>query len=306
MNDQTVYCPVCNKPAVTWSTARDYEYFSVPGTFNYYHCDACDTIFIYPVPVYLLKRIYPPNYYSFVNTRKNIVVRAKEWLDRRFFRKMLRNLPGNQINVLDVGGGTGWILDVLKNADERIAHTQVVDIDEHAGEIAIRNGHAYFQGSMEAFNTEKKFNLILMLNLVEHVADPLAILQKASTLLQPGGQIVIKTPNTRSLDARVFRRSYWGGLHCPRHWIIFSENSFRIMLGSTNLEVLKLAYTQGAPFWAFSVIAWLHRKGLVKISATRPIIFHWLFAPISACFAVFDFIRRPFARTSQMFIILGK
>jgi hypothetical protein len=145
-----------------------------------------------------------------------------------------------------------------------------------------------------------------MLNLIEHVADPLAILQKAESFLQPGGIIVIKTPNTDSWDARLYKKTYWGGLHCPRHWVIFSEKSFRLLLRSTSLQIRKLIYTQGAPFWAFSILASMYRKRMIRISAQKPIIFHWLFAPVSALFAIFDFIRRPFAKTSQLFIVLAK
>lgn len=219
---------------------------------------------------------------------------------------MLKGLPAQQINVLDVGGGTGWMLDVLKSTDKRTGFTQIVDIDTHAKKIAEEKGHAYFEGTIESFTPDQRFHCILMLNLIEHVADPLAVLQKAGSLLAPGGVIVIKTPNTNSWDARLYKRTYWGGLHCPRHWVIFSEKSFRLLLQSTQLKITKLRYTQGAAFWAFSIIAALYRKRMVHISAKKPIIFHWLFAPLGALFAVFDFARKPFAKTSQMFILLGK
>ena len=254
----------------------------------------------------MLKDIYPSNYYSFVNKPKNLVIHLKEWLDKRFFKKILKQLSVQQINVLDVGGGTGWMLDVLKKTDKRIGLTQIADIDNKAKNIAEEKGHTYFEGTIETFSTDNRFHLILMLNLIEHVEDPLSVLQKAELLLAPGGIIVIKTPNTLSWDARLYKRSYWGGLHCPRHWVIFSEKSFRVLLHSTQLKIKNLQYTQGAPFWAFSIIAALSRKKIIHTSALKPIIFHWLFAPISAVFAVFDFARKPFAKTSQMFILLGK
>ena len=306
MNPEPVNCPVCSLPSALWSNASDREYFSVAGEFSYFGCGSCGTIFIHPVPVELLARIYPPNYYSFVNKGGNIVTRLKEWLDKRFFRKILRAIPGEELHVLDVGGGTGWMLDILKKAEKRISHTQVVDIDEKAMDLAVERGHSYFKGTMEAFTTGKKYHLILMLNLVEHVHDPLGILKKAESLLAPGGRIVIKTPNAQSWDASLFRNSYWGGLHAPRHWVIFTKKSFIKLLTSTSLEIDTLQYTQGAPFWAFSIIAALHKKGWIKVSADRPVIFHWLFAPLSAVFAIFDFARRPFAPTSQMFLTLRK
>ena len=274
--------------------------------FIYYNCTDCGTIFIHPVPVELLKKIYPSNYYSFVNKQKNIVVHVKEWLDKRFFKKILKQLPAKPINVLDVGGGTGWMLDVLKKTDNRIGITQIVDIDDKAKSFAEEKGHTYFEGTIESFITDQQFHLILMLNLIEHVAEPITVLQKAESLLAPGGIIVIKTPNTLSWDARLYKKSYWGGLHCPRHWVIFSEKSFRILLDSTTLKINNLKYTQGAPFWAFSIIAAISRKKIIRTSAQKPIIFHWLFAPIAALFAVFDFVRKPFSKTSQMFILLGK
>ena len=305
MSSLPPYCPVCKKNNIsTWSVAKDYEYFSTADEFTYYGCGDCGAIFIHPVPVEQLKKIYPPNYYSFVNHSKGIVVRLKEWLDKRFFKKILKQIPAQKVNVLDVGGGTGWIPDVLKKSDNRIGFTQIVDIDEKAKSIAEKNGHAYFEGTIENFSTEKRFHLILMLNVIEHVADPLAVLQRAKSLLAPEGMIVIKTPNTDSWDARLYKKTYWGGLHCPRHWVIFSAKNFQLLLQSTGLKIKKLTYTQGAPFWAFSVIATLHRRKIVRVSAKKPIIFHWLFAPISAIFALFDFIRRPFAKTSQMFILL--
>lgn len=307
MSVAPAYCPVCKQSNIpVWSVAKDYEYFSLDESFTYHGCRDCGAIFLYPVPIDHLQTIYPSNYYSFSNSPKNIVVRVKEWLDKKFFTKILKQLQVSSIHVLDIGGGTGWMLDLLQKTDQRVSFTQVVDIDEKAKTIAEKKGHAYFQGTIEAFVTDKKFELILMLNLIEHVADPLAVLQKAQTLLAPGGLIVIKTPNTDSWDARLYKKTYWGGLHCPRHWIIFSEKSFRLLLGSTSLEIKKLAYTQGAPFWAFSILAALHRKNIIHISAKKPLIFHWLFAPVSAVFAVFDFIRRPFAKTSQLFILLGK
>lgn len=307
MKPITPHCPVCHQSSVgTWNQAKDYEYYSTDETYNYYHCTGCGTIFIDPVPVEQLRQIYPANYYSFVNGKGNLVTRIKEWLDRRFLKKILTGIAAEKINVLDVGGGTGWILDVLKKADSRISFTQVADIDEQAQAIAEKNGHAYFQGTVEQFETDKRFHLILMLNLIEHVQFPLDVLKKAAHLLEPGGIILIKTPNTDSWDARLFRKSYWGGLHCPRHWTIFSEKSFRIIAAAAGLRIEQLEYTQGAPFWAFSIIAALTRKKIIRTDANHPVIFHWLFAPVSAFFALLDFIRRPFAKTSQLFIRLTR
>lgn len=297
------YCPVCHQwPAEIWSEARDFEYFSSENEYVYFNCPGCGTIFTDPLPADQLNVIYPSNYYSYVPGSKGWVFMIKEWLDLRLFRKILKKIKGDSINILDAGGGTGWIMDVLKKTDKRIKLTQVVDIDEKAGDVAIEKGHAYFEGRIEDFESENRFDLILMLNLIEHVADPEELLRKVLTLLTPDGIVLLKTPQTRSLDARLFRNSYWGGLHCPRHWTIFSEESIRIVVERVGFKVDKLRYTQGGPFWAFSLIILLARKNWLNTSKARPVIFHPLFPILSAFFAAFDFLRSPFSRTSQIFI----
>jgi SAM-dependent methyltransferase len=222
------------------------------------------------------------------------------------FRKLLGEINGDTVNVLDVGGGTGWLLGLIRKLDRRVNITQVVDIDANAKQTAEKNRHQYFEGRIEEFSTDQQFHLVLLLNLIEHVSEPEKVLQSIEKILAPGGIILIKTPNTKSLDSRLFRNSYWGGLHCPRHWVIFSEKSLRALVHKTNLSIESLKYTQGGPFWAFSIISYLSRKKILNVSKERPVIIHPLYPLISSLFAAFDFFRRPFARTSQVFITLKK
>lgn len=298
-------CPICgSRKTYPWAQATDLEYFTTDQVFDYLRCDDCGTLFIQPVPAKELARIYPSNYYSFQEGNSSLVERVKQALDRRMFRRLLRSLPGERLDVLDVGGGTGWMLDLVRQSDPRVAFTQVVDMDAKAKKRAVAKGHAYFQGTIERFSGPRKFHLVLMINLIEHVQDPVKVLQKVQKLLAPGGLLLIKTPNTDSWDARLFRRSNWGGYHCPRHWVLFDESSFKKALSRTRLELSSLTYTQGAPFWAQSVMMALRRMGLVSYAKEKPLVYHSLFGPLAALFAAFDILRGILFKTSQMFIVL--
>jgi len=144
-----------------------------------------------------------------------------------------------------------------------------------------------------------------MLNLIEHVADPVGVLRKARGLLAPGGRIYIKTPNFRALDALLFRHRSWGGYHCPRHFVLFSRKSFAAAAIAADLAIRRFAYTQGAPFWSVSILDILRRCGLAEVSAARPAIYHPAMPLLQAAAALFDFARRPFSRLSQMVVILA-
>lgn len=50
----------------------------------------------------------------------------------------------------------------------------------------------------------------------------------------------------------------------------------------------------------------LERFGLVSITSKRPVVYHPLFPLFNAAFAALDFARGLFAKTSQMFFVLGK
>lgn len=285
-------------------TAYDVEYFTSDESFSYYHCKDCDVIFLFPQPVDQLKQIYPPNYYAFDENSRSFAFKVKSRLDRAFFKKHISSLPQSSLKVLDIGGGTGILCDIVRLIDKRVVLTQVVDIDEHAGDLAQQKGHLYFQGRMEDFHATEKYDVIIMMNLIEHVSDPQMLLQQARELLTPAGIIIIQTPNSKSLDARIFKRGSWGGYHCPRHWIIFNKENFITAAAAQQLTPAFFAYTQGAAFWAVSILNWLHKKKVIKADATKPLVYHSLFSPVSMIMALFDFARKPFSPLSQMLFVL--
>jgi 2-polyprenyl-3-methyl-5-hydroxy-6-metoxy-1,4-benzoquinol methylase len=288
-----------------WASAGDGEYHSTPDQFDFYECEKCKLLQIHPIPMDKLSQIYPSNYYSFVAQKASLVNNIKEYLDGRLFRKILKNLKGD-LNVLDVGGGSGWLLNTIRKIDNRVKTTQVVDIDPDAEALAKQNGHQYFCGRIEDFKTDEKFDFVLLLNLIEHVEQPLEVLKNIESVLTPQGIVLIKTPNYDSWDARLFRHRNWGGLHCPRHWVLFTQESFTKMANQANLNIKEFSLTQGAPFWAVSLLIALNKKGWITVNQEKPAYTHFLYPVFLGLFAGLDFLRRPFAKTSQMFVVLEK
>jgi 2-polyprenyl-3-methyl-5-hydroxy-6-metoxy-1,4-benzoquinol methylase len=299
-------CLACGSAeATSYAQVQDVEYFTSNKFFTYVSCPACGAVSLAQPPVEKLAEIYPGNYYSFQPFEKSIGTRIKDALDRRLFRRCLQEFPDRPLAVMDVGGGSGHQLTLIRGLDARVQKTVVVDLDATARSLALAAGHSFFHGRIEDYEPDGKFDLIIALNLIEHVADPLGVLSKLKDSLSPSGMVIIKTPNIDSLDHRLFRNKNWGGFHCPRHWVLFNRKSFLALAARAGLSARTFAFTQGAPFWAVSVLAALHRRKLVKMGAARPAYLHPLYPFLTLAFAAFDFLRRPFAKTSQMFIILG-
>lgn len=288
-----------------YDRAVDIEYYTTNEVYSYYKCKNCNVLFINPVPADKLPVIYPSNYYSY-SVQNSFVHRVKKSLDKQLFRTILKKIPSTSINVLDVGGGTGSLLDIIKKSDLRINFTQVVDIDTSAQQLAVNNGHSYFCGTIEQFETNIKFDVILLLNLIEHIQSPSSTLIKLKSILSEHGIILVKTPNYDSLDATLFKNKNWAGYHCPRHWVLFQKESFMKLSNQAGFKLLYFKYTQGASFWTISFLNQFKKSRLIQINKEHPVFDHPLYLIFSGFFAAFDFLRSFFFKTSQMFCVLGQ
>ena len=295
-----------------WASATDIEYLTTADRFDYWHCADCDCLSIDPLPVDRLAKIYPADYYSFAagdeaeaGAVARSVARVKARLDRRTFRRILALSGSDAPSILDVGGGTGELAASFAAAAPG-ARATVVDIDPASAEVARQRGLGAVVSRFEEVETDERFDVILMLNLIEHVADPRAVLVKARELLAPGGVVWIQTPDFHGLDGRIFRHRNWAGYHCPRHWAIFGRDGLRTALVRAGLEPVELRQTQAGAFWSASLLGQRRRKRLAGGGPPpdgEPLVRSPLFAPLAALGAAFDFVTSPIRRTSQIVTI---
>lgn len=300
-------CHLCGRRLDdVWATATDIEYATTQDRFRYLRCDDCDALSIDPLPADRLAEIYPPSYYSFVSggemtaADRNPVTRVKARFDRRAFTQALA-LAGSPPapRVLDVGGGSGEIAARLVSAVPG-ARATVVDIDPESIDAARSRGLDGFAGRIEDYATEERYDLVLMLNLIEHVADPRAVLASARDLLAPGGVAWIQTPNYEGLDARIFRHRNWTGLHCPRHWVVLGERGLRQLVALAGLSVARLQRAQAGSFWATSILGLGRaRRPSRGTSPPPPLIAMPMFMPLAAGGAALDLATRHLHPTSQ-------
>jgi SAM-dependent methyltransferase len=270
-------------------------------------CGNCGVVFIHPMPVNLLGVIYPHNYYSYTPLAESWIFRLKAVIDRSRYRRLLPLVRSSTLSLLDVGGGFGYELTHARAADSRVTRTVVVDLDEKSEERARAAGHDYVRVPFEDYETGERFDGVFLSNVIEHVANPEALLKKAFALTKPGGLVLLRTPSTEGLDARLFRSGNWGGYHCPRHWILLTQRVLIDLARRTGFEIVQSRFTQAASFWALSILFCLEDFRFVRITAERPAMFHPLFKPLAAVFAAFDAATILFGRkTSQMTFVLRK
>jgi ubiquinone biosynthesis O-methyltransferase len=152
--------------------------------------------------------------------------------------------------TLDVGCGNGYVARRVAEA----TGGRVVGIDVSAETIRYASEHnahpatEYLQGSVEEFEPAERFGLITLYEVLEHVDDPDGLLQRLSSWLQPGGHLVLSTPNRSSLNRRIKRQPGLRWLYRrltkrdpdrahPQHVEEYTYDELLQMLRSAGLEV---------------------------------------------------------------------
>jgi len=297
-------CLVCNFNNVKiWSRVRDEEYQTLELKIHeYFICEICNVISIFPTLEQKLNEIYPSNYYSFNSDGYNFLFKIKFALDTRFFKKLRQYLPLDSVKMLDIGGGIGKLSSLAVNAfsDLKVDST-IIDLDDSAGKRANSQGHKYIKGAFEDTHLNSNYDLILAYNIIEHVPDPNAFLTKIYNSLELGGICVIQTPNYNSLDARLFKNSYWGGLHAPRHFVLFDERSLITAVDRAGLSLLEQKKIPGGPFWSYSILGSINAS--LKRNPGKALYTAFGYTALTGIFTAVDFIRGLFMQTSQQLIV---
>ena len=116
-----------------------------------------------------------------------------------FGRCRTDDLPFGGLRIVDIGCGGGLLCEPMARLG-----AEVVGVDAAARNIPVAEAHArqsgltidYRVGTAEELVAQGEiFDIVLNMEVVEHVADPLAYITACQQLLRPGGLMVCSTIN---------------------------------------------------------------------------------------------------------------
>ncbi|MDP9320011.1 MAG: class I SAM-dependent methyltransferase [Chloroflexota bacterium] len=128
-------------------------------------------------------------------------------------------VPGGR--VMDIGCGSGGMLRLLQALGWTDLHG--IEPDPAAAAIARSTGADVRQGAVEdvlPVYPDGHFDAIVASMVIEHVADPYAVMREIARTLRPGGELLLSTVTRDSMDAAFFGE-YWAGFDFPRHMTFF-------------------------------------------------------------------------------------
>jgi SAM-dependent methyltransferase len=286
-------CPVCSSTSVVGRRRLTDVTGAVPGDFALAKCGGCGSWWVRdPVLPADLAGAYGPGYYSFstqplapTSTADGTLQRARRrvlaarysgrggvlaFLGRRLPAYPTSAAPGK---VLDVGCGAGDRLRRLAEAGWRTYGVDVTSVGlDIARDAGIRVARA--SGEQLPFRTGT-LDAVILSHSIEHTYDPVATLREAARVTRPGGEVIVTTPNPRSVLAVVFG-DRWVNWDVPRHTVVLSRAAMETLAAGSGL---KFTRSRGSSTgWSLTESLHIVRHGRRSHPQARPPILVQLFA----------------------------
>ena len=266
-----VECCVCERGAAKpVGVGCDFEYHTSNDIFVAMRCENCGLVYLNPRPrIEEFETIYPSNYHAFDFSEADfgLVYKIRSRLEAKRVLSWCKGLS-DDAKILDVGCGDGFHLNLLKKYGNKSWQLEGIDVDKRAAEMAEKSGLKVHIGTVESLNLPKNtYDFAFMIQTIEHVEHPEKVLSAVFEILKQGGKLVVVTDNTDSFDFKLFKNSYWGGYHFPRHWNLFNRKSLTKLAEKCRFEIVDLT-TQVSPVnWVYSI-----HNALVDFAAPRFLI----------------------------------
>jgi len=191
------------------------------------------------------------------------------------------------VAVLDVGSGSGEIGRALQARG--FTELYAVEVDA-ASVTATRSYYKRIEESIDHFRG-CTFDVVVLLDVLEHVEHPRALLADAASLLRPGGSVLISVPNIGHWSARllmmfgVFRFADRGILD-PTHRHFFTRQRILELLESSphlaieefssSISPIELVVPQALhtvrPFQWLTAIRWRLAQRFPEIGAYQHLV----------------------------------
>ncbi|WP_407704737.1 class I SAM-dependent methyltransferase [Tenacibaculum tangerinum] len=85
---------------------------------------------------------------------------------------------------------------------------------------------------------QKKFDVITLWHVLEHVPNLAEYIQQLKLLLKPNGTLIVAVPNYKSFDAKHYKE-FWAAYDVPRHLWHFSRTSISKIFSFVNMKIEK-------------------------------------------------------------------
>lgn len=143
---------------------------------------------------------------------------------------------GSIRNLVEIGCAWGACMLPLKKRGVNVRGYEIAEKNCLLGRMLgldIR-----FEDFIDADINKNSLDYVVMLHALEHIPQPLKLLEKIFSVLEPGGKILCAVPNWDSFS-HIYDGNDWDWL-VDEHVLHFNKHTLRTMLEKSGFEVLEL------------------------------------------------------------------
>lgn len=234
-------CPLCSSDRIELKfKCRDF--LSSKKEFPVFECHECSFSFTqdYPEENEIGAYYESDEYISHSDTSRGFVNKlyrlVRTFMLSRKKRLIIRNTGLKKGRLLDVGSGTGYFPNAMKEAGWDVTG---IEINDKARDFSISNfGLNVISPVKMKLLPASAFDCITLWHVLEHFHNPEAYMADLRMLLKPGALCVIALPNCYSYDA-LYYRNFWAAWDVPRHLWHFSPLTFKIFAEKCGFKLEK-------------------------------------------------------------------
>ena len=233
-------CSICNsKNLAGFLTCKDHNYSN--DLFCIEKCKNCGFKFTNPRPKEKTVHLYykSVNYISHTSSKKGILNTVyhivRNYQHKKKYGFINKLVKAKKRKILDVGSGTG---EFIKYFNKMGWDAKGVETDKKARMYSINNNNCIVDETLEeTFKYNKKFDIITLWHVLEHVYDVNEYISKLKKLLNKGGYLILGLPNCSSYDANYYKEN-WYAYDLPIHVSHFTRNDIKNLVDNHDLKLI--------------------------------------------------------------------
>jgi len=168
---------------------------------------------------------------------------GSEKVMKKEFNKILQKLldltkSGPGIHLLEIGCAYGFFLELAK--EHFICSGIEISVDAAENARKLCKNVICGTPDKETLNRIDKFNIVVMLDVIEHLPDPSETLKNIANHLPKRGLVLITTGNIASFYSKIAGK-HWRLMTPPQHTTFFSRNLIRKLFEKHGFKVIDLS-----------------------------------------------------------------
>ena len=183
--------------------------------------------------------------------------------------EILNLIPTTAKSIIDLGCGTGTLGKALK--EKQPCHVTGIELDREAVNTACLNLDKVIQDNLNRYDPtliDKKYDCIILADILEHLIAPWAILKKFANVLEANGTVIASIPNIAhpwiisQLQKGLFRYELAGILDIT-HLRFFTKTTIGQLFYKAGLKIKVIT-------------PWPNEKSPIQyhVTATKPVLEH--------------------------------